>query len=198
MRSSAIVDVDRRRDRPARAAAAAPSRRSMVSRMFAPGWRRMIISTARLPSIQAGDAVVLDVVDDAAPRRRAARAAPFCVATITQLRYASAPQQLIVGARWRAATSPPPSDALGLVRRRRGRARCARPRARGPRPAERLADRPARAPPAAGRRRRRPARRPSTCEIFCARTLLAASKTCAERQRLRRQRRGSGSASRPG
>ena len=38
--------------------------RSIVARMFAPGWRRTIISTARLPSIQAGEAVVLDVVED--------------------------------------------------------------------------------------------------------------------------------------
>ena len=41
-RSSAIVDVDRRRDRAARARAAAPSRARSTSRMFAPGCRRMM------------------------------------------------------------------------------------------------------------------------------------------------------------
>ena len=47
----------------------------MVCRMFAPGWRRMIISTARCAVDPGGQAVVLDVVEDVAPRRPAARRA---------------------------------------------------------------------------------------------------------------------------
>ena len=161
------------------------ARARLVSMMFAPGCRRMMISTARLPSAQ--------------PATRLFSTSSKTSATSSELRPSPAvlrdDERLVArgrrrAGRWRRcvdACVAPTMRALGLVDRRRAeRARGRRPSS-GPSPASAAGSTCTRTagcwPPPTNT-----CPTPCTCEIFCARIVLAASKTSAERQRVARQR----------
>ena len=199
-RSSAIVDVDRRRDR---------LRRARGSSAFTPlddveDVRARLAADDHqdraLAVDPAGDAVVLDVVEDASRRRRGATAR--AVRGTRRSTLAPGRRRRAAG-RWRrsrSATSAPLDAALRLVRRstRAERAR-ARPPAPRPMPASAAGSTCTRTagcwPPPTNDLP--DARRPA--QIFCASTRVRRRRTPARSGSVFDvQRRGSGSASRPG
>ena len=131
------------------------------------------------------DAVVLDVVVDvrdvAEPHRRAV------VWVDDQVAVLVGAEELIVGGDGRRLRARPPMRPLGPVRPWRRPARCRTSSRVRPTPASASGSTCTRTagcwPP--------PTKTwptPSTCEIFCARTVLAASKTCASGSGLRGER----------
>ena len=167
----------------ARATGRSAFTRSMVSMMFAPGWRRMIMSTARLPFVQAATRL-------------------FSTSSKTVRHVAEAHRRAVaVGDDERAGSASAPKSwslAAIVVRAASRRRGCPWAGRRSPAPSAVRTSSSAR--PTPGERRRIDlhahrrllaaadedlARRPATCAIFCASTVLAASKTCAERQRRR-------------
>ncbi len=167
------------------AAAAARWTRSTVSMMLAPGWRKMISSTAGLAVGEPGVAQVLDRVDDLGRRRRAAPPR-----RCGRRRSAAGTRRRVFA--WSLASicqcrSPSSTIALRPVGVGRGDARRARPRGRCRTCSS-----------ASGLSSTRTAGSelpptvtwptPSTCESFCASIVEAASYICARRQRVGGQR----------
>ena len=152
------------------------SRARLVSMMFAPGWRRMMRSTARLPSTQPATRLF-----STSSKTRGDVAEPHGGAALVRDDERRVGRRRRRADRWRRSRAPasrPPSAALRLVGGRWPRARRARPRGRGRARRARRGSTCTRTagcwPPPTNT-----CPTPSTCEIFCARTVFAASNTCA-------------------
>ena len=178
VRSITTLEIDRRRDRGLAAAATAAHTRSTVAMMFAPGCRKMMISTAGLPLDEPD---IADVFHRIGHRWRRPAGAPARHSVGNdQRRYSSACKDLIVVV-----------DRPGIDRHRRSRlwagwrSRCPARCAPSSRPTPKLVQQRRiqlrRALPAAHRRPTNTWPTPSTCASFCARMESAASYICGKR-----------------
>ena len=185
MRSSATVEVDRRRAARPAAAAAARVTRSTVSMMLAPGWRLRMTSTAGLPlarpALRRSSTESIDLGDVGQPHRRAVAVGDDRAAG-TRRRVL----RLVVGVDLPApvAVLDRALRAVGVGRRRarraRPRGRCRTCSARCGLSSTRTAG--SELPPTSTWPT------PSTCDSFCGRIVEAASYIWPVRQRVRGQR----------